>query len=218
VFDAGRRLRYVGAIDDSERIQHVKTRYVRDALDALLDGREPSVTKTRAVGCSVKWAGKQDDVKSYMERLAKEDVTLTPAGVDELKALRRNDSGKFRLVNFWATWCAPCIAEYSEFVTINRMYRHRDFELVMVSMNRPDESAQVLEFLKERQSSNRNLIFASPNRDPLIEAINPKWEGQVPYTVLINPEGEIVHEEIGSIDPLGLKREIVNAMNERKPW
>jgi peroxiredoxin len=218
VFDAGRRLRYVGAIDDSERIQHVKTRYVRDALDALLDGREPSVTKTRAVGCSVKWAGKQDDVKSYMERLAKEDVTLTPAGVDELKALRRNDSGKFRLVNFWATWCAPCIAEYSEFVTINRMYRHRDFELVMVSMNRPDESAQVLEFLKERQSSNRNLIFASPNRDPLIEAFNPKWEGQVPYTVLINPEGEIVHEEIGSIDPLGLKREIVNAMNERKPW
>ncbi|HVR36223.1 MAG TPA: redoxin domain-containing protein [Methylomirabilota bacterium] len=218
VFDAGRRLRYVGAIDDSERIQHVKTRYVRDALDALLDGREPPVTKTRAVGCSVKWAGKQDDVKSYMERLAKEPVTLTPAGVDELSALRRNDSGKFRLVNFWATWCAPCIAEYSEFVTINRMYRHRDFELVMVSMNRPDESAQVLDFLKERQSSNRNLIFASPNRDPLIEAFNPKWEGQVPYTVLINPEGDIIHEEIGSIDPLGLKREIVKAMNERKPW
>jgi peroxiredoxin len=218
VFDADRRLRYVGAIDDSERIQHVKQHHVRDALDALLAGREPAVAKTKVVGCSVKWAGKQDTVKAYMERQAKEPVTLTPAGVDELKALRRNDSGKFRLVNFWATWCAPCIAEYSEFVTINRMYRHRDFELVMVSMNRPDESARVLEFLKKQQSSNRNLIFASPNRDPLIEAFNPKWEGQVPYTVLIDPEGEIIHEEIGSIDPLQLKREIVKAMNERKPW
>ncbi len=218
VFDAERKLRYVGAIDDSERVQHVKRQHVREALDSLLAGKAPEVAKTKAVGCSTKWAGKAELATAYLAKLAKEPVTLVPADADALKALRKNDSGKVRLINFWATWCAPCIAEFPEFVTINRMYRGREFEMVMVSMNRPDESAQVLEFLKKKEASNRNLIFASEDRDPLINAFNPKWEGPVPYTVLLDPEGRILYEEVDSINPLALKRAIVKALNEVKPW
>jgi len=218
VFDAARILRYVGAIDDSERIQHVKKHYLRDALDALLSGKAPPVTQTKVVGCSTKWAGKESQVQAYLEKLAAEPVKLATADVDELQALRKNGAGKFRLVNFWATWCAPCVAEFDEFVTVNRMYRHRDFELVTVSLNRPDEETSVLEFLTKKQASNRNLIFASPDREKLINAFDPDWQGEVPYTVLINPEGKIIHSEKGSVDFLALKRAIVKAMNERKPW
>lgn len=218
VFDAGRKLRYVGAIDDSERIQHVKKHYLREALDAVLAGKEPPVTQTKVVGCSVKWAGKESQVQAYLKKLAAEPVKLTKADADALRALRKNDSGKFRLVNFWATWCAPCVAEFDDFVTVNRMYRHRDFELVTVSVNRPDEEKSVLEFLTKKQASNRNLIFASADRELLINAFDPDWQGEVPYTVLINPEGKIIFSEKGSVDFLALKRAIVKAMNERKPW
>jgi thiol-disulfide isomerase/thioredoxin len=218
VFDAARKLRYVGAIDDSERVQHVTKQYLRDALTALLAGQEPLVAKTKVVGCSVKWAGKVDSVKAYLEKLDAEPVLLAPADADELKALRKNQSGKFRLVNFWATWCAPCIAEFDQLVTINRMYRHRDFELITVAVNRPDEEKSVLEFLKQKHASGRNLIFASADREKLINAFDPDWQGPVPYTVLLAPDGKVIYRETGSIDPLLAKRAIVRAMNEKKPW
>jgi peroxiredoxin len=218
VFDANRKLRYVGAIDDSERVQHVTRHYVREALDALLADKEPPVTRTKVVGCSVKWAGKADSVKAYMEKLAAEPVVVEKADAETLKTLRKNESGKFRLVNFWATWCAPCVAEFGEFVTMNRMYRHRDFELVTVSLNRPEEQKAVLEFLRKQQASNKNLIFASAERDKLIDAFDPAWQGQVPHTVLLSPEGKVIYKETDRIDPLAVKRAIINAMNERKPW
>jgi len=218
VFDQQRKLRYAGAIDDSERVQHVTKHYLRDAVDALLAGKEPPVSSTKVVGCSTKWAGKADSVKAYLEKLAAEPVSVAPADAEALKSLRKNGSGKFRLVTFWATWCAPCVAEFGEFITINRMYRHRDFELVTVSLNRPDEEKAVLDLLKKKEASCKNLIFASSERDKLINAFNPDWQGEVPYTVLLDPDGKIIYRESGSIDSLALKRAIVKAMNEKKPW
>jgi hypothetical protein len=110
------------------------------------------------------------------------------------------------------------VAEFEEFVTVNRMYRHRDFELVTVSLNRPGEEPQVLEFLQKQQASNRNLLFASDDREPLINAFDPDWQGEVPYTVLLSPEGDVVYSERGSVDFLALKRTLLKAMNARKPW
>lgn len=218
VFDAERKLRYVGAIDDSERPAKVSKHYLRDALDALLASQEPPVKQTKVVGCSVKWAGKEAQVKAFMDKLAAEPVTLAKADVATLTNLRKNDSGKFRLINFWATWCAPCVAEFDGFVEVNRMYRHRDFEFVTVSVNQPDEERRVLDFLKKKQASNRNLIFASADRESLINAFDPHWQGEVPYTVLLDPEGKVIFKETDSVDFLALKRIILKAMNERKPW
>lgn len=218
VFDAERKLRYVGGINDSERAQQVTKNYLRDALDALLLGKDPPVTQTKVIGCSTKWSGKQSQAKAYLDKLAAEPVSLNMADTNALQSLRKNDSGKLRLVNFWATWCAPCVAEFDGFVTISRMYRQRDFEFVSVAVNRPDEEPRVLELLKKQQASNRNLIFASGDRTSLINAFNPAWQGEVPYTVLLGPEGRVIYSESGSIDFLALRRAIVKAADELKPW
>ncbi len=218
IFDGDRRLRYVGRIDDNERVEHVKVHDAREALDALLAGREVKISQTRSFGCSIKWAGKEDSVKNYQAKLAAEPVSVEIVNADELKALRRNDSGKLRLVNFWATWCGPCITEFPDFVTMHRMYRQRDFELVTVAANFPDERPDVLKFLQKQQASSKNLLFGSPEKYPLMEAFDAEWNGALPFTALIDATGKVLYKNQGPVDSLELKRLIVKTLNARKPY
>ena len=212
VFDAERKLRYAGRIDDAERESLVKVRDLRNALDALLAGLQPEVAQTRVFGCSIKWAGKQDEVKAWMEKADREPVTVELADAAALKALRKGEGSKVRLVNFWATWCGPCVAEFPQLVEIFRMYRGREFEFVTVSANYPDEKAEVLKFLTKQHASMKNLLWNSTDKNALAEAFEPKWQGQLPFTMLLGAKGEVLFQKDGAIDALELKRAIVNAL------
>jgi thiol-disulfide isomerase/thioredoxin len=218
LFDAERKLRYVGRIDDDERGKNIKTHDTRNAIEALLAGREVEVKQTRVIGCSVKWKGKEESVKQFMAKLAAEPVNVDLVDPDGLRALRKNDSGKLRLINCWATWCGPCVTEFPELVSINRMYRQRDFELVTVAANYPDEQKDVLNFLKKQQASNKNLLFGTPEKYKLIEAFDADWSGALPFTLLLDADGKVLYRREGPIDALELKRLIVKTLNARKPW
>jgi len=211
-FDAERKLRYAGRIDDSERPEYVKVSDLRNALDAMLAGQEVNVKTTPAFGCSTKWASKEESVKKFMEKLANEPVSVTTVDEGGLAALAKNDSGKLRLVTFWSTTCVPCLEEMPDLVEINRMYRHRAFEMVTVAVNYPDEKADVEKILKKVQCSARNLILGGTDKYKHLAAFDKDWDAAIPYTVLFSAEGKVLYKANGKINPLELKRAIVNAL------
>ena len=90
------------------------------------------------------------------------------------------------------------------------MYGARDFEFVSVSADKMEKKDKVLKFLKEKNSGVKNYIFKDEDIYKLIEAIDPKWNGALPYTLLVEPGGKKIYGIQGSIDNQKLKKMIVD--------
>lgn len=210
VFDGDRRLRFVGRIDENERNpKEAKSHDTRNAVEALLAGKPVPVETTRTFGCSVKWSDKRDSVEKAFAAWAKEPVSLEPIDLDGIKDLVKNDTNKLRLINVWSTACGPCVIEFPEFVTMNRMYRGREFEMVALNVDPASRTGEVLSFLKDKQASFRNYHYAADDIYAFIEAVDKDWPGAIPYTLLVKPGGQIIYRHMGLIDPLEVKRTIV---------
>ncbi len=211
VFDAERKLRYAGRVDDNERDPNAaKSHDARNAIEAVLAGKPAPVETTRTFGCSIKWSDKRDSAKQSLEKWAKEPVTLNAIDLEGVKKLIKNDGKKLRLINVWASWCGPCAHEFPDLVEINRMYRHREFELVGISADSgPNVKDRVQSFLAENQASFTNYLFSGADIYALIDAVDPKWEGAIPYTLIVKPGGEVLYRHLGLIEPLEVKKVIV---------
>ena len=211
LFDRDRKLRYVGRIDDGE-VKTPTSHDARNALDALLAGKPVPVEKTRTFGCSTKWSDKRADAKTWLEKADQEPVELKTLDEAALRKLVRNDTDKLLLVNVWATWCGPCVAELPELVTMNRMYRRRDFEFVTISLDEPEQKDDALKVLKEKHASGTNYLSTIADRDRLADILDKEWEGPVPHTLLIAPGGKVIWRKTNQIDPLALRRAIVDVL------
>lgn len=211
IFDKDRILRYNGRVDDMENPH--KTPHssdARNAIDALLNHKEVPVTVTKVFGCSIKWLEKKDWLDKAAIQWAKEPVTLDTISASGVADLVKNSSDKLRLINVWATWCGPCVREFSDFITLGRIYKQRDFEFISISADDPEKNDKALKFLKNKQSSGTNYLFMEDDKYKLIEAIDPQWQGALPYTILVEPGGKIVYSKQGVIDPEELRKIIFN--------
>ena len=89
------------------------------------------------------------------------------------------------------------------------MYRGRQFEFITVSADKKARKADALRFLQKNEASNRNYIFNDDDIYKAIEAVDPDWQGALPFTMLIEPGGKIVYKKQDVIDPLKMKKLIV---------
>ena len=212
VFDKDRKLRYEGRMDNSYRKEMVKTQDARNAIDAVLAGREVAVKHNGVFGCSTKWAEKSASRIAALHKIEEQPITLDMATADDLKKLRENSSKHMTLISFWATWCGSCIEEFADLEDTYLMYKVRDFDLVTVSANMPDEKDGVLRMLQKKRATSRNLLFSSTDTEAMQKAFDPTWQSAVPYTVLLDSNGKVLYKNLGSVDILELRRTILANM------
>jgi peroxiredoxin len=194
IFDQQRILRYEGRIDSNAREELVTKHEARDAIDALLAGKPVAVQSTPAVGCSTKWAYKEVGAKAEIAEGDQKPVTLDMITADQLKAMQRNaGTGRLLLVNVWATSCSSCTEGFANLQDMIRMYAKRAIDIVTVSMDSPGSKQSVLSFLQQEHAIGKNLLFNGDTPDQAASAFGTDWKGNVPYTVLIGMNGEVLY-------------------------
>ena len=229
LFDENRKLRYKGRIDDSRfpGDGHVTAADLRNAVAALLDGKPVPVEVTRPIGCSTKWRTKKEQVLKDDEKWASLPVAIEAIDAAGVAKLRANATNKYRLVNVWSTSCAPCVEEFPGLVKVARRMGLRPFEMITISTDAPEDKAKAEAFLrkfhaglpahlkagleKEGRTTN-SYLFGGASLDPLIEALDPEWDGPQPHTLFIKPGGGIAFRHSGIISEKELLGKVLEVM------
>lgn len=119
--------------------------------------------------------------------IAMDSMTVRVMNYDQFKPLLNQNNDTTYVVNFWATWCAPCVKEIPYFVQIDSIYSNAPFKLVLVSLDfKRDYVQKLMPFVKERGLEDYVLVLEDNRANYWIDDIDPSWSGAIPATLVFN--------------------------------
>jgi thiol-disulfide isomerase/thioredoxin len=133
-----------------------------------------------------------------------------------LKKILQRDASAPRplLINFWATWCAPCREEFPDLVRLGDDYKARNLDFVIVSLDDPAEiKTTVPRFLQRMRARMPAFLLNAEEPNAAIEAVDPEWAGSMPATFLLDAGGQVVYKHLGPINPDELRSELEKVMS-----
>ena len=160
--------------------------------------------------------------QNNVEQQGGAQVTVAPVvteiDVEGLKKVLARDEKKRKplLVNFWATWCGPCRAEFPDLIKIDEEYRARGLDFITISIDDASEiKTTVPQFLKEMNARMPAFLLNTPEPEVAIAYVDPRWSGSLPATFLYDAQGKIVFKHLGRIKPDELRAAIKTVISDK---
>ncbi|WP_448698978.1 TlpA disulfide reductase family protein [Mucilaginibacter sp. AW1-3] len=116
--------------------------------------------------------------------------TVKPITYQQLQQ-RFNNKDTVYIVNFWATWCGPCVAELPNFDKLQQTYKARPVKVLLVSMDFKSKWAEVNSFAKSKKIVSEVYLADKPNEQVFIDQIDKSWSGALPGTMIVNARKNI---------------------------
>ena len=138
---------------------------------------------------------KQAEKKSELEVKSYTYKTLEPI-------LNRQDN-KTYIINFWATWCKPCVEELPVFEKIGELYKNKNVEVILVSLDFPNQlETRLIPFIKKHKLRSKVILMTDTDQNTWIPKISEKWSGAIPATLIYNKNSREFYEQSFTIDLL----------------
>jgi thiol-disulfide isomerase/thioredoxin len=103
-----------------------------------------------------------------------------------LEGIVASKEAKVNVINFWATWCKPCIEEITEFETISKKYSSKDVRVTLINMDFASDIERVKMFVLKKGLLAEVVLLNEPDYDSWINKVNSNWSGAIPATLIIN--------------------------------
>lgn len=121
------------------------------------------------------------------EHLPNENIKINVLNFEELKPLLEKKTDTTYVVNFWVTWCAPCIAEIPYFEQVGEKYSNDKLKVLMVSLDFPTHiKSRLIPFIKKEKMKNEVVLLDDPNSNRWIPLVDEDWSGAIPATLVYN--------------------------------
>ena len=129
--------------------------------------------------------------KILVQSVTKAVLSVEPIDEAGLKKLIRERNGRTLLLNIWATWCAPCVAEFPDLVKLSQTYDTTAVEVVAISADYPDEvDTKIIPFLKKMNVPFRVYVAQFEHQEDFINAVNRSWSGALPASLIYDSHGK----------------------------
>lgn len=126
----------------------------------------------------------------------KEITAVKSYTYNELKPMLEIADGKTYVVNFWATWCAPCVKELPAFEKIKEEYKEKNVEVILVSLDFPKHvDKRLIPFINKKKLQSKVVLLDDVNEDFWIKAIDSTWSGALPATLIYNSKKRAFFEK-----------------------
>ncbi|PWG05290.1 TlpA family protein disulfide reductase [Polaribacter aquimarinus] len=131
---------------------------------------------------------------------------------NELKPLLTKNDDKIYVVNFWATWCGPCVKELPYFERINQEYAGKKVEVLLVSLDFPKQvEKRLIPFINKKKLQSKVILLDDVDEDFWIKAIDSNWSGALPATIIYNKSKRKFYEQSFSYETL--EKELITFLN-----
>jgi thiol-disulfide isomerase/thioredoxin len=129
--------------------------------------------------------------------------------IPELEKILKNPDNKLFVVNFWATWCPPCVAEISNFENAAKTYDQEKVKFILVSLDFPSQvEKQLIPFLKKNKISLDVAVMMDVDYNKWIDKVDTKWQGDIPATLFFNNSKKSKYFHSGEVTEPELKKYI----------
>ena len=159
----------------------------------------------------------KNEVKKEIVTALKKEVTSTTTSVktydyNQLKPLLEKKDDKTYVINFWATWCAPCVKELPYFEKINKQYADKNVAVLLVSLDFPKQvEKKLIPFINRKKLQSEVVLLDDVNEDVWIKAIDESWSGALPATIIYTKNKRKFYEQ--SFDYETLENELKTFLN-----
>ena len=127
------------------------------------------------------------DIKT--ETSTNNDVKLEIHDFNGIEPYLNRTDDKIYVVNFWATWCAPCIKELPHFEALNANYKGENVEVILVSLDFPHQFETKLKpYIKEHDLKSKILVLDDIDMNTWIPKVDENWDGAIPITIIYNKD------------------------------
>lgn len=141
-----------------------------------------------------------------------EDVQISSFDFKELEPIFSKSDATTYVINFWATWCLPCVEELPYFEKLNKVYKERKVKIILISMDMPKKvETALIPFVKKKKLQSEVIHLDDPDANAWIEKVDKSWSGAIPATIIYNAQNRKFYERSFTYEVL--EKELLSIIN-----